>query len=106
MIFNPFFSPDIRLQSERGHRLITGGPTSLRHPGYLPCWFPRPLALAIGSWLSSFRQRHALVILKAIRERDFSMRSRWYNDYMRQVEVAFLDRGPLSFASAFVRDEV
>ncbi|RMF78729.1 MAG: isoprenylcysteine carboxylmethyltransferase family protein [Planctomycetota bacterium] len=36
MVCNPFFSPLIRLQSERGHRLIDRGPYAwIRHPGYL-----------------------------------------------------------------------
>jgi protein-S-isoprenylcysteine O-methyltransferase Ste14 len=36
MVINPFFSPEIRLQSERGHQLVRCGPYRfLRHPGYL-----------------------------------------------------------------------
>lgn len=35
MILNPFFSPLIRIQRERGHALITRGPYRwIRHPGY------------------------------------------------------------------------
>jgi protein-S-isoprenylcysteine O-methyltransferase Ste14 len=33
---NPFFSPAVRIQEERGQRVITAGPyASVRHPGYL-----------------------------------------------------------------------
>src|SRR5439155_26924528 len=33
---NRFFSPVIRVQTERGHHLITSGPYQfIRHPGYL-----------------------------------------------------------------------
>ena len=49
---NRFFSPVVRIQSERGHQLITSGPYQLiRHPGYLGgaasalCG-----AIALGSW--------------------------------------------------------
>ena len=33
---NPFFSPAVRIQEERGHRVINAGPyAAMRHPGYL-----------------------------------------------------------------------
>lgn len=36
MTANPFFSTAIRMQSERGHRVMDGGPYRfIRHPGYL-----------------------------------------------------------------------
>ena len=36
MIENPYFEPTVRLQDDRGHRVVTTGPYSLvRHPGYL-----------------------------------------------------------------------
>lgn len=49
---NPFFSPVVRVQSERGHRLVSGGPYSVvRHPGYAAIMVAIPCgALAIGSW--------------------------------------------------------
>lgn len=54
MIVNPFFSPVIRIQAERGHRVTTRGPYRwLRHPGYLAIIVAIPAsALAIGSWLA------------------------------------------------------
>jgi protein-S-isoprenylcysteine O-methyltransferase Ste14 len=51
---NRFFSHLIRIQEDRGHVVVTGGPYHyIRHPGYasfsllLPC-----TALAFGSWLA------------------------------------------------------
>jgi protein-S-isoprenylcysteine O-methyltransferase Ste14 len=36
MTENPYFEPAVRLQEDRGHRVVTTGPYSLvRHPGYL-----------------------------------------------------------------------
>jgi len=34
-LVNPFFSPEVRIQSDRGQRVISGGPYAIvRHPGY------------------------------------------------------------------------
>jgi protein-S-isoprenylcysteine O-methyltransferase Ste14 len=54
MIVNPFFSPVVRIQAERGHHLIAKGPYRLmRHPGYFAMCISVPAsALAIGSWLA------------------------------------------------------
>src|SRR5579863_1851583 len=54
MIVNPFFSPALCIQAERGHLVITRGPYRfLRHPGYLAMLIAMPAsALAIGSWLA------------------------------------------------------
>ena len=54
MTTNPFYSRWIRIQRERGHRVITAGPYRyVRHPGYLGSilsWLCGGLAL--GSWLA------------------------------------------------------
>jgi protein-S-isoprenylcysteine O-methyltransferase Ste14 len=49
---NPFFIPAVRIQTERGHRLVSGGPyTIVRHPGYAGVALGVPAsALALGSW--------------------------------------------------------
>ena len=54
MIVNPFFSPALRIQAERGQSVITRGPYRfLRHPGYLAMLIAVPAsALALGSWLA------------------------------------------------------
>ena len=50
---NRFFSPVVRIQSDRGHHLIRSGPYGfIRHPGYAGMLFGSiGGALAIGSWL-------------------------------------------------------
>lgn len=52
---NPFFSSVIRIQADRGHHVITGGPYRyLRHPGYAVA--PFILAgggLVLGSWAAA-----------------------------------------------------
>jgi protein-S-isoprenylcysteine O-methyltransferase Ste14 len=54
MANNSFFSPVIRLQRERKHRVISTGPYRIvRHPGYLAMLICAPAsALALGSWLA------------------------------------------------------
>jgi protein-S-isoprenylcysteine O-methyltransferase Ste14 len=51
---NRFFMPAVRIQSERGHRVVDTGPYRLvRHPGYVAMLFLGPAsALAMGSWLA------------------------------------------------------
>ena len=51
---NRFFSPVVRIQDERGHRVVDAGPYAIiRHPGYAAMI---PLmafsALALGSWIA------------------------------------------------------
>ena len=90
MVVNPFFSPDVRLQPERGHRLITGGPYRLlRHPGYLAMLVAVPAsALAIGSWLALVpAAAFCLVILKRVRaEEQFLQKNlAGYSEYMSTI---------------------
>jgi protein-S-isoprenylcysteine O-methyltransferase Ste14 len=54
MIANPFFSPVVRIQTDRGHKLIDSGPYRfMKHPGYFAMCISVPAsAVAIGSWLA------------------------------------------------------
>lgn len=49
---NPFFSPLVRIQEERGHVVADGGPYRfLRHPGYLGAIiFSIGIPILLGSW--------------------------------------------------------
>ena len=51
---NRFFSAVVRVQEERGHRVIDSGPYSIvRHPGYAGLILVPPFSgLALGSWLA------------------------------------------------------
>ncbi len=51
---NRFFMPAIRIQSDRGHTLVTGGPYRfVRHPGYAGMILLTTFGgLMIGSWLA------------------------------------------------------
>lgn len=52
MSMNRFFSPVVRIQTERGHRLVTAGPYQrVRHPGYLGGMLSVICSgLVLGSW--------------------------------------------------------
>ncbi|MGB2603556.1 MAG: isoprenylcysteine carboxylmethyltransferase family protein [Candidatus Sulfotelmatobacter sp.] len=54
MTVNPFFSPVVRIQTERGHHLVAEGPYRLmRHPGYCAMLIAVPAsAIAIGSYIA------------------------------------------------------
>lgn len=54
MWVNRFFSPVVRIQSERGHVLVTDGPYRwVRHPGYTGILIGLPFGgVALGSWWS------------------------------------------------------
>jgi protein-S-isoprenylcysteine O-methyltransferase Ste14 len=97
MIVNPFFSPEIRLQPERGHCLISRGPYRLmRHPGYLAMLISVPAsALAIGSWLALVPAAiFCLVILKRVRAEEEFLQNNLagYSEYMGQVRGQLFPR--------------
>jgi protein-S-isoprenylcysteine O-methyltransferase Ste14 len=54
IVTNRFFSVAVRVQSDRGHHVVTTGPYAIiRHPGYLGMIVAAPAsALALGSWLA------------------------------------------------------
>jgi len=66
MIVNPFFSPAVRIQTERGHHLILTGPYQLmRHPGYFAMSISVPAsALAIGSWIALMPAAGFVLLIK------------------------------------------
>jgi protein-S-isoprenylcysteine O-methyltransferase Ste14 len=54
MLSNRFFSAVVRIQRDRGHRVVDEGPYSrVRHPGYAGMMVVAPMSgLALGSWIS------------------------------------------------------
>jgi protein-S-isoprenylcysteine O-methyltransferase Ste14 len=51
---NKFFEPTVRIQTDRGHRVIDTGPYAIiRHPGYVSgCLFVVGMSLALGSLMA------------------------------------------------------
>jgi len=54
MLVNPFYSPVVRRQTERGHHVIAEGPYQFeRHPAYVAMLVAVPArAIAPGSWIA------------------------------------------------------
>jgi len=65
MIANPFFSPVIRIQSERDHTLVNSGPYKfVRHPGYLAmCVSACASTLAIGSLFALIPAAYFVIVI-------------------------------------------
>jgi protein-S-isoprenylcysteine O-methyltransferase Ste14 len=92
MTVNPFFSTDVRLQFERGHQLVSGGPYRfVRHPGYLVMLLSVPAAaVALGSWVALVPALFysAVIFRRAIREDEFLKENlNGYTDYAAIVRA-------------------
>ena len=92
---NRFFSSVIRIQTERGHHVITGGPYRyLRHPGYAASpFFLVGGGLVLGSWLSGlFGFLMVALILRrtAHEDRILLEQLEGYAEYARKVRYRIL----------------
>jgi protein-S-isoprenylcysteine O-methyltransferase Ste14 len=90
MVVNRFFSPVVRLQSERGHMLITSGPYALvRHPGYIGISVALLASgVALGSWLSVLPMMLMVAIIvrrTALEDRFLQSRLDGYHEYAKRV---------------------
>ena|SRR6516165_3169450 len=96
MIVNPFFSPAIRVQSERGHYVITRGRTvSSGIPATWRCVAMPASALAIGSWLALIPAAgFGLVIVRRTRLEDEFLKPNLagYTDYIERVPAGLFPR--------------
>lgn len=90
VLTNRFFSPVVRIQSERGHVVVDRGPYAwVRHPGYA-CWLVGMpgSGLLLGSWLAAalFIFPMALLLRRtAIEDRYLHEHLPGYRDYAARV---------------------
>lgn len=108
MRVNPFFSPVIRIQAERGHYVIIRGPYRwLRHPGYLAMLIAIPAsAIAIGSWLALIPAAGfcAIIARRASMEDSFLKHNLpGYIDYMERVRGGLFPRATVEIHREVVR---
>ncbi len=90
MHVNRFFSSIPRIQSERGHVVITTGPYRfVRHPGYTAALVAAVTSgIALGSWISTFIAPLALVLLVwrlLVEDRMLQRGLPGYPDYVARV---------------------
>jgi len=91
MVVNPYFEQTVRIQEERGHKMITTGPYKIvRHPGYLAgvLWI-LTVPLIIGSVLA-FVPAGIYVLLTIIRtsleDRTLNRELSGYSEYAKKVK--------------------
>jgi protein-S-isoprenylcysteine O-methyltransferase Ste14 len=87
---NRFFSSVVRVQTERGHRVIDRGPYGvIRHPGYLGMIVSVICSgLALGSWLAvPFALLYAVLVFRRVFFEDAFLKANLagYTDYARRV---------------------
>ncbi|MCL4503023.1 MAG: isoprenylcysteine carboxylmethyltransferase family protein [Deltaproteobacteria bacterium] len=92
---NPYLSPAVRVQAERGQTVITTGPYQyVRHPMYaavIP--FAAGTALLLGSWwglLMALLLNFGLAYRAVQEERVLSAELPGYKEYMAQVKYRFI----------------
>ena len=89
-VTNRFFSSAVRIQSDRGHHVISTGPYGfVRHPGYLGMATMMPaVMLAGGSWLAAVLalSYSALIARRAgLEDRFLQQNLDGYADYARRI---------------------
>jgi protein-S-isoprenylcysteine O-methyltransferase Ste14 len=95
MASNPFFSPVVRIQTERGHTVASGGPyRAVRHPGYMGAiLFQVAAPLILGSaWalVPSALMIVVIVVRTALEDRTLRDELAGYGDYARRVHYRLL----------------
>ncbi|MCH7498287.1 MAG: isoprenylcysteine carboxylmethyltransferase family protein [Candidatus Marinimicrobia bacterium] len=92
---NAFFSQGVRIQKERGHHVVTGGPYRfVRHPGYVgTILFEVSVSIMLGSfWALAIGGLNALlfIIRTALEDRTLHTELDGYPDYAQQVSHRLL----------------
>jgi protein-S-isoprenylcysteine O-methyltransferase Ste14 len=97
MLTNRFFSSVVRIQSDRGHKVVDVGPYAVvRHPGYAGMILMAPFSgLALGSWISvAIALVYSALILRRVFFEDAFLRRNLdgYDAYTRRVPYRLVPR--------------
>ena len=92
---NPFFEKTVRIQSERGHRVIDTGPYAfVRHPGYLGFFgWCLSAPFLLGSWFAlvpAALSVVALIVRTALEDRTLRGELEGYEAYSERVRYRLL----------------
>jgi protein-S-isoprenylcysteine O-methyltransferase Ste14 len=92
---NTFFSQIVRIQSERGHTVATGGPYhSVRHPAYAGAiLYELAVPVLLASWwsfIASGLNAILLILRTALEDRTLQTELTGYAEYARQVRYRLL----------------
>jgi protein-S-isoprenylcysteine O-methyltransferase Ste14 len=93
--YNAFFSEVVRIQSERGHAVATGGPYHyVRHPAYFGgILYELAVPILLASWWAlvvSGLSATLLILRAALEDRTLQAELTGYVDYARQVRYRLL----------------
>ena len=98
MVVNRFFSSVVRIQSDRGHVVVSGGPYAfIRHPGYTGgILILAASSIALGSWIAAaflIAITVPFLLYRVIHEdRVLQTRLDGYADYARRVRWRLVPR--------------
>ena len=92
---NAYFSQIVRIQSERGHTVVNGGPyQTVRHPAYLGAiLFELAVPVLLASWWAlvlSCLSVSLLILRTAVEDRSLQAELSGYADYTRRVAYRLL----------------
>jgi protein-S-isoprenylcysteine O-methyltransferase Ste14 len=92
---NPFFSQIVRIQTERGHSVVTKGPYQVvRHPSYVGgILFELAVPFLFASWwalIPSVIGALLLILRTALEDRTLKSELSGYSDYIRHVHYRLL----------------
>ena len=95
LLANRFFSAVVRIQRERGHTVMSGGPYRIvRHPGYagaLVGYLLSPLAFGmLWAFVPAVLTAAAVILRTALEDRTLQAELPGYSDYTRQTRFRLL----------------
>lgn len=97
MVVNPFFEKTVRIQTDRGHRVIDSGPYAwVRHPGYVGFlgWIVSAPLLLASTWAvaPALLAVAGLVIRTALEDRTLQAELAGYAEYAARVRYRLVPR--------------